>query len=89
MYLTALDSSDPIISSINLASRLQKRKRYALPTEVISLLLSTHDDPIPISSYEQEKYGKDENVDSLINSVCAISDGINLSGDEFLSDSEI
>ena len=38
IFLRALDTSDPIISSINLNGRIQNHLKLPLPSEVISLL---------------------------------------------------
>jgi len=48
VFQRALDTSDPIISSLNLNRRIQKHKRLAPPLEVIQLLsceLETEDEP--------------------------------------------
>lgn len=56
-----MDTSDPLISSLRLNTRIHQRKRLALPPEVIALL-SCEDLP-DISAYEQNINNEDSSDD--------------------------
>lgn len=55
VFNRAIDTSDPVISSIRLKNRLETRRRLNLPAEVINLLCIPESEPQPsTSSFEPD-----------------------------------
>jgi len=60
IFNRAMDTSDPIISSINLASRIRSQKKLPLPSEVIDMLMEAEENP---TDDEEELDEEEEIVD--------------------------
>lgn len=63
VFQRAMDTSDPIISSLNLEKRIKKQRRQCLPTEVLELLSSASNNLPENSNILDESYNFFENYD--------------------------
>lgn len=98
LFYRVMDSSDPIVSSMSMISRIRKRKRLPLPTEVTQLLLTDkqNSDGIKCGSESNDDDDDGEDDDSIdeeiveedigFGTVNQLLDNIELSDEETFDD---
>lgn len=86
IFNRAMDMSDPLVSSINLKTRMDTRKRLQLPREVIDMLCSPEVHPCSFESIEDLSASEDDECEDDVNTITDfmytnVLDDINLQND--------
>lgn len=82
LFHRALESSDPLLSTMSVGDRQKKRKRAAIPEKVLQLLKPTkdnvfvHDDPSPKQNTDDTDDNEDNNIVLPSEEITLIDDDI-------------